>query len=146
MAAPSFSFGVLKPDCVQRRLVERAFALIAERGLEIVLRKKVILSRADAAFLYRRLAERDFFPRLVDFMTSAEVVLFVVQSQNGDAVRELNGVTGHTDPAQAKPKTLRSMGENPCHNISHSSSDEATAREDFSYFFSDEELRTVGLA
>jgi len=146
MATPSFSFGVLKPDCVQRGLVEQAFTLIAERGLKVVLRKKVILSMVDAAFLYRRLTENDFFPYLVDFMTSAEVVLFVVQSQNDNAIHELNSVTGHTDPALAKPKTLRSMGKNVRHNISHSSSDEATAREDYLYFFSKKELRTVGLA
>lgn len=146
MTAQSFSFGVLKPDCVQRGLVERAFALITERGLRVILRKKIIFSRTDVAFLYRRLIEKDFFPRLADFMTSAEIIVFVVQSENSNAIHELNSVTGHTDPAQAKPKTLRRMGENICRNISHSSSDEVTAREDFLYFFSEEELRNVGLA
>lgn len=145
MVIQSFSFGVLKPDCVQRGLVEQAFTLITERGLKIVLRKKVVLSKADAAFLYRRLFKKDFFPRLIDFMTSAEVFVFIVQSQNSDAIRELNSVVGHVDPTQAKPKTLRSMGENICRNIAHSSSDETTMREDFLYFFTEEEIRSVGL-
>lgn len=145
MAIPSFSFGVLKPDCVQRGLVEQAFILITERGLRVVLRKKVFLSKADAVFLYRQLAQKDFFHRLIDFMTSGEVFIFIVQSQNDDAIRELNSVTGHTNPAQAKPKTLRNMGENICRNIAHSSSDEVTAKENFLYFFAKENLHSVGL-
>lgn len=145
MAVVLFSFGVLKPDCVQRGLVEQAFALIAQRGLRIVLRKKVILSRIDVIFLYGHLSKKDFFSGLVDFMTSTEVVIFVVKSQDFDAVRELNSVTGHTNPSQAKPGTLRSMGNDVCHNISHSSSDEVTARKDILHFLTEEELRNIGL-
>lgn len=142
----SFSFGVLKPDCVQKGFVEPAFSMIAGRGLKVVLRKKIALSRTDAVFLYRRLAQKDFFSRLIDFMTSGEVIVFVVQSYDGNAVAILNSVTGHTNPVQAKPMTLRSMGENVCRNIAHSSSDETIMREDALYFFSEEELRIIGLA
>ncbi len=146
MIGTPFSFGVLKPDCVQRGLVERAFSLITDWNLEIILRKNLILSWDDASFLYRRLVEKDFFFNLISYMTSGEVVAFIVQSQDNKAIKKLNSVVGCVDPVLAKQGTLRKMGENICRNIAHSSADEMSAREDILYFFSKKELYNAGLA
>lgn len=60
-------------------------------------------------------------------MTSGDVVIYVVEAVNGEcAIRTLNSVTGHTDPLQAKPGTLRRFGLSVCENIAHSTADEQT--------------------
>ena len=141
-----YSFGVLKPDCIERGLVQTAFRLMSGRGLEVVYHKQQRLNRKDAEFLYARCRQSSFFPDLVEFMTSGDVVIYVVESLNGgDAIRTLNSVVGHTDPTQAKPGTIRGLGESVRRNLSHSTIDTRTFTREVQYFLSDEQLRMLGL-
>lgn len=131
-----YSFGLLKPDCVERGLVEKAFTLIRSSGLKIVYLRQIKLTRKDVEFLYSRCLQSTFFENLVNFMTSGDVIIYLVKSDNkkDDAIRILNSVTGFTDPSRAKSKTLRGLGENVCRNIAHSTADEETFWSEVRYF------------
>jgi len=133
-----YSFGLLKPDCLERNLVEEAFKLIQMRGLDIIYSRQIRLNKKDVEFLYDRCRQNSFFESLVDFMTSGNVIIYLVKSSNinDDAIRILNSVVGFTDPSGAKPNTLRSLGENVCRNIAHSTTNEETFWSEVKYFIS----------
>ena len=83
--------------------------------------------------------ERPFFGELVTFMTSAPVVVQVLEGEN--AIAKYREIMGATDPAKAADGTIRklfakSVGENSVHG-----SDAAdTAAKEIAQFFSGNEI------
>lgn len=141
-----YSFGILKPDCLRRGLVADAVNLVCELGLKIIYLRRCRLATNDAEFLYSRCKGSDFFPGLVEFMTSGEVILYIVESENGVcAIECLNKATGYTDPVNAKPRTLRSMGRSIRENIAHSTADQDTFWSEVRYFLTDDEINELRL-
>lgn len=141
-----YSFGILKPDCVERNLIEKVFQLIRARELKIIYSKQIRLSERDVEFLYGRCRQYNFFENMIKFMTSGDVVIYLVKSKNEeDAIRILNSVTGSTDPTKAKQGTLRGLGENVCRNIAHSTADSETFWSEVKYFLNNKEILTLGL-
>lgn len=112
------TFSILKPDCTRRNLTGAVNALIEKAGLRIVAQKRVLMTQAQAETFYAVHKERPFFGELVEFMTSAPVVVQVLEAQ--DAVAKYREVMGATNPENASEGTIRktfavSMGENTAH-------------------------------
>jgi nucleoside-diphosphate kinase len=123
------TFSILKPDATNRNLTGEINAVIEKAGLRIVAQKRVKLSKAQAQEFYAEHKERPFFKELVSFMTSAPIVLQVLEGD--DAVAKYREIMGATDPEAAKRGTIRkkfalSKGENSVHG---SDSAAAAARE-----------------
>jgi nucleoside-diphosphate kinase len=97
------------------------------------------MTRAQAETFYAVHKERPFFRELVETMTSAPVVVQILEGE--DAVKKYRDVLGATDPAKAGPGTIRkefalSVGENSAHG-----SDAAeTAAIEIAQFFSGNEI------
>ena len=112
------TFSILKPDATARNLTGEINAVIEKAGLRIVAQKRVKLTKAQAQEFYAEHKARPFFKELVTFMTSAPIVLQVLEGEN--AVAAYREVMGATDPAEAKRGTIRkkfalSKGENSVH-------------------------------
>lgn len=112
------TFSILKPDCTRRNLTGAVNAMIEAAGLRIVAQKRVHMTQAQAQTFYAVHSERPFFGELVEFMTSAPVVVQVLEGDN--AVLAYRTVMGATNPANADEGTIRkvhavSMGENTVH-------------------------------
>src|SRR5450432_1155239 len=76
------------------------------------------MSREEAEDFYEVHRDRPFYGELVEFMTSAPVVVQVLEGK--DAVAKYREVMGATNPAQADEGTIRklfalSVGENSVH-------------------------------
>lgn len=141
-----YSLGILKPDCTRRGLVEKAFELVRGYGLKILFTKKMRFKSEDAEFLYSRCRGSNFFGNLVEFMTSGEVILYLVEVKNGDcAIKKLNKITGYTNPADAQKGTLRSLGIDLRENIAHSTADEYTFWSEIRHFLTKEEISELKL-
>ncbi|MBZ9628150.1 nucleoside-diphosphate kinase [Psychroflexus sp. CAK1W] len=140
-----FSLGILKPDCIQRELVHEAFRRISNTGVEIVISKTITLTENDVLLVYSRCVEKSFFYSMQQFLISSECIVFIVKSNNNDAIRKLNSVVGFTEPVKAKPGTLRELGKNLTHNIAHSSDNSINFLKESGHFFSQEELIKAGL-
>ena len=128
------TFSILKPDATTRNLTGKINAVIEDAGLRIVAQRRIRMSRAQAEKFYDVHAARPFYGELVDFMTSAPVVVQVLEGDN--AVARYREVMGATNPAQAADGTIRklfalSMGENSVHG---SDSDENAALEITQFF------------
>ncbi|MEM8793787.1 MAG: nucleoside-diphosphate kinase [Pseudomonadota bacterium] len=133
------TFSIIKPDATKRNLTGAINAKLEEAGLRIVAQKRIHMTKAQAGKFYEVHAERPFYDELTTFMSSAPVVVQVLEGE--DAVATNRRVMGATNPAEADEGTIRkefalSIGENSVHG---SDSDENAAIE-MAYFFSGIEL------
>jgi nucleoside-diphosphate kinase len=135
------TFSILKPDATTRNLTGKINAVIEDAGLRIVAQRRIRMSQAQAEKFYEIHKERPFYGELVEFMTSAPVVVQVLEGD--DAVARYREVMGATNPAQAADGTIRklfalSVGENSVHG----SDSGDNARIEIAQFF--EEADIVG--
>ena len=112
------TFSIIKPDATNRNLTGAINAVIEKAGLRIVAQRRIQMSQAQAEEFYGVHKERPFFGELVEFMTSAPVVVQVLEGENG--VTAYRDVMGATNPADAADGTIRklfalSIGENSVH-------------------------------
>ncbi|MBU2605044.1 MAG: nucleoside-diphosphate kinase [Alphaproteobacteria bacterium] len=112
------TFSIIKPDATKRNLTGAINAVIEKAGLRIVAQRRIQMSQAQAEEFYGVHKARPFFGELVEFMTSAPVVVQVLEGE--DAVAKYRDVMGATNPADAAEGTIRklfalSIGENSVH-------------------------------
>jgi nucleoside-diphosphate kinase len=133
------TFSILKPDCTRRNLTGAVNKVIEEAGLRIVGQRRIQMSRAQAEQFYGVHRERPFFGELVEFMTSAPVVVQVLEGDN--AVARYREVMGATNPANADEGTIRKLfAESVGENTVHGSDSAENAKIEIEQFFSAEDI------
>lgn len=133
------TLSIIKPDATRRNLTGKILNHLEEAGLTIKALKRVQLTREQAEGFYAEHKGRDFFEPLVEFMTSAPIVIAVLEGEN--AVARYRELMGATNPDTRKKGTIRdlyalSMRENSVHG---SDSPESAKRE-IAYFFTPNEI------
>lgn len=133
------TFSIIKPDATNRNLTGAINAIFEKNDLRIVAQKRIRMTEDQAKTFYAVHAERPFFGELVEFMTSAPVVVQVLEGEN--AVLKHREVMGATNPAEAAEGTVRkefalSIGENSVHG----SDSEENAAIEIAQFFSGNEI------
>jgi len=133
------TFSIIKPDATNRNLTGAVNAKLEAAGLRIVAQKRIQMTQKQAETFYAVHSERPFFGELVEFMTSAPVVVQVLEGEN--AVLKNREVMGATNPAEAAEGTIRkefalSIGENSVHG----SDSEENAAIEIAQFFSGNEI------
>lgn len=133
------TFSIIKPDATERNLTGAINKVIEEAGLRIVAQRRVHMTDAQAKRFYAVHAERPFYGELVEFMTSAPVVVQVLEGEN--AVAKYREVMGATNPEEADDGTIRklfakSLGE----NSAHGSDSEENAAIEIAQFFSEADI------
>lgn len=133
------TFSILKPDATRRNLTGKINAVIEDAGLRIVAQRRIRMSRAQAEKFYEIHKERPFFGELVEFMTSAPVVVQVLEGEN--AVARYREVMGATNPAQAADGTIRKLyAESVGENSVHGSDSLENARLEIAQFFTEDQI------
>ncbi|AVO39380.1 nucleoside-diphosphate kinase [Pukyongiella litopenaei] len=133
------TFSIIKPDATRRNLTGAINAKLEEAGLRIVAQKRIHMTKAQAGKFYEVHAERPFYDELCDFMSSAPVVVQVLEGDN--AIARNREVMGATNPADAAPGTIRAeFAESVGENSVHGSDAPETAAVEIAYFFSGIEL------
>ena len=137
--ATEHTFSILKPDATRRNLTGAVNAVIEEAGLRIVAQKRILMTKAQAETFYGIHRERPFFGELVEFMTSAPVVVQVLEGEN--AVAKYRDVMGATNPANAADGTIRKLfAQSVGENTAHGSDSVENARMEIAQFFSGNEI------
>lgn len=133
------TFSIIKPDATERNLTGKINAVIEDAGLRIVAQKRIRMSRALAEAFYGVHRERPFFGELVDFMTSAPVVVQVLEGDN--AVLKYREVMGATNPENAAEGTIRKLfAKNVGENSVHGSDSAENAAIEIKQFFTEDEI------
>ena len=133
------TFSILKPDATRRNLTGKINAVIEEAGLRIVAQRRIRMTRAQAETFYGVHKERPFFGDLVDTMTSAPVVVQVLEGDN--AVAAYREVMGATNPENAAEGTIRKLfALNVGENSVHGSDSLENAAIEIAQFFTDADI------
>lgn len=133
------TLSIIKPDATRRNLTGQINARFEQAGLRIVAQKRVRLTREQAEKFYAVHAERSFFGELVQFMTSGPVVIQVLEGE--DAVARNRDIMGATNPANAKPGTIRKdFAESIEANSVHGSDSAENAAREIAFFFAETEI------
>lgn len=131
------TLAIIKPDAVKKNIIGKIIERIEDEGFKIATMKMVFLSKNDAKGFYIVHKDKSFYNSLTDFMSSGEVVIMVLEREN--AISHLRQVMGATDPALAKPGTLRhAFGFSVERNAIHGSDSPPTAEWEINYFFKKE--------
>ncbi len=130
---------LFKPDCVNKKHVGEVLARYESAGFAIRGIKMMRLSDDLLKEHYAHIADRPFFPEVVDFMSSVPVVALILEGENVIAkVREL---LGPTDSKAAEKGTIRGdFGEDTMRNICHASDSPETAAAEITRFFDADEI------
>ncbi len=130
---------LVKPDGVRRGLAGEVVSRLEKKGLTLVRMELRTLDRETAEQHYGEHRERPFFGELVEFMTSAPVVVQVLEGEN--AVARYREVMGATNPANADEGTIRKLfAESVGENTVHGSDSEENARIEIEQFFSADDI------
>ena len=129
---------LLKPDCVQRRLMGHVLSRLENKGLNIIAMKMLRVTPELAAEHYAEHVEKPFYPSLEAFITGAPVVAMVVEGR--EAIRVVREMVGATSGLEATAGTIRGdLGSSHQMNLVHASDGpEAAEREINLYFEADQ--------
>ena len=133
------TFSIIKRDATARNQTGLIAAKLEEAGLRIIASKRIQMTKEQAEGFYGVHKERPFFNDLVAFMTSAPVVVQVLEGE--DAIQKNRDTMGATNPEEAAEGTIRKLyAENIERNSVHGSDAPETAAEEIAFFFTDAEL------
>ena len=124
---------LIKPDAVERRLTGEILRRIEAKGYALTALKVLTPTEKILAQHYAEHVDKPFYPGVVEYMTSGNVVAAVAEGQR--VVEGVRSLMGPTDPPTAAPGTIRGdlgrdWGTPAILNLVHGSdSDESAARE-----------------
>ena len=123
-----------KPDAYERGLIGRIITRIEEKGFKITDMKMMNLDEPILKEHYAHLADKPFFPEIVEYMTSGPVVGMIVE---GDGVVDsMRKIMGPTDGLEAMPGTIRGdFANNKSENLVHGSDSVENAEIEIKRFF-----------
>ena len=128
------TLSIIKPDAVKKGYTEQICTRIEDSGLDIVLKKELLLTRNEAEGFYAEHKGKPFFEALINFMTSGPVQVQVLEGK--EAISKYRSLMGSTNPKEADPGTLRhDFAESIDANAVHGSDSLESAAREVAYFF-----------
>jgi nucleoside-diphosphate kinase len=135
------TFVMIKPDGVQRGLIGEIISRFEQKGIKIIAMKLVSVSKKLAEKHYEVHKGKPFFEPTVEYITSSPVIAMVLEGE--DVITIVRNMMGKTNPAEAKPGTIRGdYGQFIGRNIVHGSDGKDTAEFEINLWFDKEELAT----
>jgi nucleoside-diphosphate kinase len=130
---------LLKPDCVQRRLIGRIISRFEEKGLNIIAMKMMQVTPELSKQHYAEHVNKPFYPNLESFITAAPIVAMVLEGL--DAIRVVREMLGKTNGLQATPGTIRGdFSSSRQMNLVHASDGPEAATREINLYFKPSEL------
>ena len=136
------TFVMLKPDAFDRGLVGEIMSLIDRRDLKLVLAKTLVCTEKQVTQNYQHHVGKDFWPELVDFMTSGLSLALVYKGKRAcDAVRQL---IGSKHPSESPPGSIRGKYASAFpQNLIHGSDTYLDADREMRIFFTEDEIKRI---
>ncbi|MBB6635386.1 nucleoside-diphosphate kinase [Cohnella thailandensis] len=130
---------MVKPDGVQRGLIGEIVGRLERKGLTLIGAKLMLVTEEQAKRHYAEHEGKDFYDRLMTFITSGPV--FAMAWQGDQAVAAARQIIGKTNGLEAAPGTIR--GDYALHtnyNLIHGSDSAESAERELGIFFQESEL------
>lgn len=130
---------LLKPDCIQRRLVASIIERFERKGLRLAGMKLVRASQDLAQSHYAVHKGKPFYDSLVTFITGGPTLAMVWEGREAVAVGR--SLIGATDGTKAQPGTIRGdYGLSVQNNLVHGSDSPENAAAEVKLWFRPDEL------
>jgi nucleoside-diphosphate kinase len=133
------TFILLKPDCVQRRLMGRLISRFEEKGLNFVAMKMMRITPELAKQHYAEHVKKSWYPNLEAFITGGPVLAAVVEGL--DAILVVRGMLGATSGLEATSGTIRGdFSSSRQMNLVHGSDGPESASREIALYFNDTDI------
>jgi nucleoside-diphosphate kinase len=130
---------IIKPDGVQRGLIGPIITRLERRGLKITAMKMIQMDYDLAQRHYAVHKGKPFYERLLEYITSAPVVVMVVEGK--ETIEVVRRTMGATNPMEAAPGTIRAdYGLEIGLNLVHGSDGAETAAFEIPLFFNEDDI------
>ena len=128
------TLSIIKPDAVERNLIEKIQNFFLENNLKIKESKKIHITKDEAAEFYKVHQSKPFYNDLCNYLSSGPIVVMILEGKN--AILTNRKLMGSTDPKNAEEKTLRKMyGISIDKNSVHGSDSFENAKKEIEFFF-----------
>ena len=130
---------LLKPDCVERRMIGRVLSRFEDKGMNLVAMKLMQVTPELAKRHYAEHVQKGWYPELEGFITASPIVAMIVEGP--DAVRVVREMVGATNGLKANPGTIRGdYGSSQQMNLVHASDSLDSAKREMDIFFAPAEI------
>lgn len=134
-----YTFSIIKPDAFNAGKAGKIIAHLEAQGFTLKAARVMQLTKKQAEEFYAVHRGRPFYGELVEFMSSAPCMPFILQK--ADAVSALRDAIGATDPAEAAAGTVRKLfAESKGKNAIHASDSDENAVRESRFFFAEAEV------
>ena len=128
------TLSIIKPDAVERNLIEEIKQEFKKNNFTILKEKKIKLEKQEAEKFYKVHQTKPFYNDLCSYLSSGPIVVMVLESEN--AVLKNRELMGATDPIKAEEGTLRKkFGISIDKNSVHGSDSKENAKIEIDFFF-----------
>ena len=128
------TLSIIKPDAVERNLIEEIKSIFIKNDLSIKDNKKIHISKEEAAEFYKVHQSKPFYNDLCNYLSSGPIVVMILEGQ--DAIIKNRKIMGATDPKKADENTIRKLyGISIDKNSVHGSDSSENAKKEINFFF-----------
>ena len=128
------TLSIIKPDAVERNLIDEIKNIFIKNNLNIKDTKKIHISKDEAAEFYKVHQSKPFYNDLCAYLSSGPIVVMILEGE--DAVSLNRKLMGATNPKDAKENTIRKLyGISIDKNSVHGSDSIDNARKEINFFF-----------
>ena len=128
------TLSIIKPDAVERNLVDDIKRIFTSNNLKIKESKKIQISKEEAAEFYKVHQSKPFYENLCSYLSSGPIVAMILEGEN--AILENRKLMGATDPKKAEENTIRKQyGISIDKNSVHGSDSSENAKKEINFFF-----------
>jgi nucleoside-diphosphate kinase len=126
---------MIKPEMVEAGRQGEIIDILLKNGFRITRMKQFRFDAGKAGDFYGIHREKPFFADLITYITSGDVV--GIEMEKDDAIKLTRELVGATDPADARPGTIRYMyGASLQTNAVHASDSPESAEKELAIVFS----------
>ncbi len=130
---------LLKPDCVQRRLIGKIISRFEEKAINVVAMKMIQVTPDLSKKHYAEHVEKPFYGGLEEFITGAPVVAMVLEGL--EVIRVVREMLGATNGLKAAPGTIRGdFSSSRQMNLVHASDSPESATREIDLYFDEADL------
>ena len=134
MSSSEQTLSIIKPDAVERNLVEEIKNIFVENNLNIKDVKKLHITKDEAAEFYKVHQSKPFYNDLCAYLSSGPIVVMILEGEN--AVMSYRKLMGATNPKDAEENTIRKLyGISIDKNSVHGSDSLDNASKEIRFFF-----------
>ncbi len=128
------TLSIIKPDAVERNLIDDIKKIFTQNNLKIKESKKIHITKDEAAEFYKVHQSKPFYNDLCSYLSSGPIVVMILEGVG--AIAKNRKIMGATNPKDAEDNTIRKIyGISIDKNSVHGSDSFDNAKKEIQFFF-----------